>query len=142
MVFALLLVVAFLAVPPVSAKDDAGYTVCPSVFDAPEMIQRLADTIEQGETNRHQFYVESGAECLEVHLNWYSTSESLALTLYAPSWSEIGTYHDNDDGVKDGKIHIDIVPDSSHVDQGIWTFDVYGDRVSSQRTYNLNLYQH
>ncbi|MDK2975104.1 MAG: hypothetical protein PWP08_1475 [Methanofollis sp.] len=142
MIFALLLVVAFLAVPPVSAKDGAGYTVRPSVSDAPEVVQRLADTIAQGETDRHQFYVGSGVAYLEVYLAWHSTSDALALTVYSPSWSCIGTYHDNDDGIEDGNIHIDIVPDSSPVEQGTWTFNVYGEKVSSPRTYSFNLYEH
>lgn len=141
-VFALLLVVAFLAVPPVSAKDSSGYTVRPSASDTPVVIQRLADTIDQGETDRHQFDVGSGVAYLEVYLSWYSTSDALALTVYSPSWSCIGTYHDSDDGTEDGKIHIDIVPDSNYVDQGTWTFDVYGESVSSSRTYSFNLYEH
>ena len=142
MAFVLLLVVAFLAVPPVSATEGDGYTIRPSTSDDPVTTLRLSDTVSQGETNRHQFYVGSGVAYLEVYLNWGSTSDSLALTVYAPSGSKIGTFRDNADGAVNGKIHIDIDPDSGYISQGTWTFDVYGERVSSQRNYTLNLYQH
>jgi len=142
MVFALLLVVAFLAVPPVSAREGDGYTVRPSTSDDPVTTLRLSDTISQGETNRHQFYVGSGVAYLEVYLNWGSISDSLTLTIYTPSGSKIGTFRDNADGTTDGKIHIDIDQDSGNVSQGTWTFDVYGEKVSSQRNYTFNLYQH
>ncbi|MGB4280283.1 MAG: peptidase [Methanoculleus sp.] len=140
MAFALLLVVAFLAVPPVAATEGDGYTVRPSGSDDLVTTLRLSDSIGQGETNRHQFYVGSGVAYLEVYLNWGSTSDSLALTIYAPSGSKIGTFHDNADGVVDGKIHIDIDPDSSYVSQGTWAFDVYGEKVSSERSYTFNVY--
>lgn len=42
----------------------------------------------------------------------------------------------------DGKIHIDIDPDGNYVDRGTWTLDVYGEKVSSERSYTLNLYQY
>lgn len=142
MAFALLLVVAFLAVPPVSAEEGNGYTIRPSASDDPVTTLRLSDTITQGETNRHQFYVGSGVAYLEVYLNWGSASDFLTLTIYAPSGSRIGTFRDNADGAVDGKIHIDIDPDSDYISQGTWAFDVYGERVSSQRNYTLNLYQH
>ncbi|WP_300998812.1 peptidase [Methanoculleus sp.] len=142
MVFALLLVVVFLVVPPVSAKEDVGYTIRPSTSDDPVTTLRLSDTISQGETNRHQFYVGSGVAYLEVYLDWGSASDSLTLTIYAPSGSKTGTFRDNADGEVDGKIHIDIDPDSGYISQGTWTFDVYGERVSSERSYTLNLYPH
>ena len=140
MAFALLLVVSFLAVPPVAATEGDGYTVRPSGSDDLVTTLRPSDSIGQGETNRHQFYVGSGVAYLEVYLNWGSTSDSLALTIYAPSGSKIGTFHDNADGVVDGKIHIDIDPDSSYVSQGTWAFDVYGEKVSSERSYTFNVY--
>ena len=77
-----------------------------------------------------------------MYLNWGSTSDSLALTIYTPSGSTIGTFRDSSDGMTDGKIHIDIDPDGNYVDQGTWTLDVYGEKVSSERSYTLNLYQH
>ena len=141
-VFVLLLAVAFLAVPPVSANEGVGYTVRPSTSDDPVTTLGLSDTVGQGETNRHQFYVGSEVAYLEIYLNWGSTSDSLALTIYAPSGSRIGTFRDSSDGMMDGKIHIDIDPDGNYVDQGTWTLDVYGEKVSSERSYTLNLYQY
>ncbi|MDN5340699.1 MAG: hypothetical protein PWQ30_1808 [Euryarchaeota archaeon] len=102
----------------------------------------LSDTVGQGETNRHQFYVGSEVAYLEIYLNWGSTSDSLALTIYTPSGSKIGTFRDSSDGMMDGKIHIDIDPDGNYVDRGTWTLDVYGEKVSSERSYTLNLYQY
>ena len=140
--FAPLLTVAFLAVPPVSANEGVGYKVRPSVSDDPVTTLGLSDTVGQGETNRHQFYVGSEVAYLEMYLNWGSTSDSLALTIYTPSGSTIGTFRDSSDGMTDGKIHIDIDPDGNYVDQETWTLDVYGEKVSSERSYTLNLYQH
>ena len=144
MAFALLLVVAFLAVPPVSAKEDVGYTICPSASDDPVTTLRLSSSIGQGETNRHQFYIGSGVRYLEVYLDWGPSPnpDSLALTIYTPSWKNLGTLRDISDGQTDDRIHIDINPNGDYVDQGTWTFDVYGEQVSSQRSYTLNVYQH
>lgn len=144
MAFALLLVVAFLAVPPVSATEDTEYTICPSASDDPVTTLRLSDSIGQGETNRHQFNIGSEVKHLEVYLDWGPSPnpDSLALTVYTPSWKNLGMLHDSIDGQTNDRIHIDIVPDSSYVDRGIWTFDVYGEQVSSQRSYTLNIYQH
>ncbi|MGB4623804.1 MAG: hypothetical protein WBH88_09270 [Candidatus Methanoculleus thermohydrogenotrophicum] len=44
MVFVLLLAVAFLAVPPVSANEGVGYTVRTSVSDDPVTTPGLSDT--------------------------------------------------------------------------------------------------
>lgn len=145
------LVVALLAAPivlaeniPAASQDNtSGYKVRPSIGNASGGNPlTVTDSVKQGETKRHQFYVGSGVRWLEVNLDWTSPSDSLTLTIYTPSWVKIGTYHDIDDGVLDGKIHIDIVPNSGYVEPGVWTFDVYGERVATQRTYNLNVYQH
>ena len=140
--FVLLLVVAFLAVLPRVGKG--GCRVHDSSFtsDDPMTTLGLSDTVDEGETNRHQFYVGSEVAYLEMYLNWGSTSDSLALTIYTPSGSTIGTFRDSSDGMMDGKIHIDIDPDGNYVDQETWTLDVYGEKVSSERSYTLNLYQH
>ncbi len=130
-------------IPAVSADNTSGYKVRPSVGNASGGSPlTVTDSVKQGETKRHQFNIGSGVRWLEVNLDWTSSSDSLTLTIYTPSWVKVGTYHDADDGVIDGKIHIDIVPNSGYVQQGVWTFDVYGERVATQRTYNLNVYQH
>ncbi len=150
-IWTVFLVVALLAAPIVSAENipaasqdnTSGYKVRPSIGNASGVSPlTVTDSIKQGETKRHQFNIGSGVRWLEVNLDWTSSSDSLTLTIYTPGWVKVGTYHDADDGVIDGKIHIDIVPNSGYVQQGVWTLDVYGERVVTQRTYNLNVYQH
>ncbi|WP_096205628.1 peptidase [Candidatus Methanoperedens nitratireducens] len=155
-VWTVFLVVALLATPVVSAENTNGYKVRPSIGNASggntsaDAINPLnvitpltvSNSIIQGQTIRHQFNIGSGVRWLEVNLDWISSSDSLALTVYTPGWAKVGTYHDIDDGVIDGKIHIDIIPNSGYVEQGAWTFDVYGERVATQRTYYLDVYQH
>jgi len=102
------LVVALVAAPMVSAKETTGYTMRPSTGNASEVTIMVTDSIMQGETNTHQFYVGNGVNWLEVYHDWKDSSDSLTLTIYTPGWDEIGTFHDIDDGVTDGKIHIDI----------------------------------
>jgi hypothetical protein len=58
--FALLLAVAFLAMPPVSANEGVGYTVRPSASDDPVTTLGLSDTVGQSETDKHQFYLCGG----------------------------------------------------------------------------------
>lgn len=139
---AVFLVVALVAAPIVSAEKTTGYTVRPSTGNASEVTIMVTDSIRQGETNRHQFYVGNGVNWLEVYHDWKDSSDSLTLTIYTPGWGNIGTFHDIDDGVIDGKIHIDIVPDNGYVESGVWTFDVYGEHVATQRTYDINVFQH
>lgn len=142
--FAVLLVLSIIliSVPVVSAKEDCSYSVRPSVHKEPFVSVKLSDTITQSETNRHQMYIGNEVKYFEMYLNWQSDSDSLALTVYTPSWTNIGNFHDSDDGILDGKIHIDIVPNGNYVDQGTWTFDVYGESVSSQRSYTFSIISH
>jgi len=126
----------------VSAQTNSDYTVRPSENKDPIIITKLSDTITQSETNRHQMSVGSQVDYLEIYHNWQSASDSLTLTIYTPSWQKIGTFHDLDDDISDGKIHIDIVPNGNYVEQGTWTFDVYGESVSSTRSYTFNLISH
>lgn len=138
---AIFLVVALLATPTVSAEKIKEYTVLPSIGNATsEVTIAVTGSVVQGQTDRQQFYVGNGVRWLEVNLNWTDSSDSLALTIYTPKWVKIGTYHDIDDGAIDGKIHIGIIPDSGFVESGVWTFDVYGERVATQRRYELNVY--
>lgn len=128
--------------PVLSAKEKTTYTVGPSIYKEPNLATKLVDTISQGETNRHSVSVGSRVNSLEVYLNWYTTSDALSLTIYTPSWTNIGTFYDSDDGQTDGKIHIDISPGGSYVDSGTWSFDVYGYQVSSSRSYQFTVEQH
>lgn len=136
------LILAMISVSIVSANAETGYIVRPSENEDPIIITKLSDTITQSETNRHQMSVGNQVDYLEIYHNWQSTSDSLSLTIYTPSWQKIGTFHDLDDDTLDGKIHIDIVPNGNYVEQGTWTFDVYGESVSSRRSYTFNLISH
>ena len=141
-VCALFLVVALLAAPTVSAEKTKEYTVRPFSGNVSEITISVTDSVEQGETNRHSFYVGNGVNWLEVYHNWRDSSDSLTLTIYTPKGVKIGTFHDIDDGVMDGKIHIGIIPDNGYVESGVWVFDVYGESVATQRTYDLNVFPH
>ncbi|BBL69214.1 hypothetical protein MchiMG62_23950 [Methanoculleus chikugoensis] len=79
-----------------------------------------------------------------MYLDWGPSPnpDSLALTIYTPSWRNLGTLRDIIDGQTNDMIHIDIDPNGDYVDRGTWTFDVYGEQVSSRRSYTLNVYQH
>ncbi|WP_460006798.1 peptidase [Methanogenium cariaci] len=140
-----ILLIAVIFVPTVSAKEnvaykeDAAYSISPSIYKEPNIATKLMDTISQGETNRHSVYVGSGIETLEVYLNWDSASDSLSLTIYTPSGTNIGTLYDNSDGQTDGKIHIDITPGGGYVESGAWSFDVYGEQVASSRSYQFTV---
>ena len=137
-----ILLISVILVPIVSAKEDVAYSISPSIYKEPNVATRLVDTISQDETNRHSFSVGSGVKTIEVYLNWYSTSDSLSLTVYTPSGTNIGTFYDNSDGWTDGKIHIDITPGGGYVESGTWYFDVYGERVASSRSYQFTAEGH
>ena len=138
----LFLVVALLAAPTVSAKKTNEYTVRPSIGNASEITISVTDSVSQGETNRHSFSVGNGVNWLEVLHDWHNSGDSLTLTIYTPKGVNVGTFRDIDDGATDGKIHIGIVPDNGYVESGAWVFDVYGESVATQRTYDLNIFPH
>jgi hypothetical protein len=137
-----ILLISFIFVPTVSAAEDAAYSISPSIYKEPNIATKLIDTISQDETNRHSLSVGSGIKTIEVYLNWYSASDSLSLTVYTPSGTNIGTFYDNSDGWTDGKIHIDITRNGGYVDPGTWFFDVYGEQVASSRSYQFTVENH
>ena len=98
--------------------------------------------ISQGQTRVHTGNVGSGVNFLEVNLNWGDTSDSLTLSIYDPSGSYLGTYHDNSDGSVNGRIHLYIYPSGGYIAPGYWMFKVYGESVSGSQSYTLNLYTH
>ena len=98
--------------------------------------------ISQGQTINHYVSVGSGISWLEVDLNWGDTSDSLALTVYSLSGTNLGTYHDNSDGSVNGRIHIGIYPSQGYIEQGIWRFKVYGESVSGTQSYAFHVYGH
>ena len=79
---------------------------------------------------------------LEVDLNWGDTSDSLTLSIYTPSGSNLGTYRDNYDESVNGMIRLNIDPSQGYVQQGTWSFKVYGESVSGTQSYTFNVYQH
>ncbi len=139
-IVALFMVAALLAVPAVSAKE--GYTVRPSTEETPPISILVYDSIIQGQTKTYTSNVGTGVNYLEVDLNWGDTADSLSLTIYTPGDSSLGTFYDNDDGVIDGRIHLDIVPNQGYVESGPWKFEVYGVSVVGTEDYNFNVYQH
>ena len=161
-VFILCVIIGSMAVPVVSAEkeyavtfdkkdilDTTGkdYIVSPSTensFDTESFIfpQRSTQSISQGQTITHNVNVGSGVNYLEADLNWGDTSDSLTLSVYTPSGSKIGTYRDSSDGSVNGRIHLNIDPSQGYVQQGTWSFKVYGESVSGTQSYTLNVYQH
>ena len=83
--------------------------------------------------------VDSGVNYLEVGLNWGDPSDSLTLSIFTPSGSNLGTYHDS---FGNGMIHININPSQGFVEEGTWKFKVYGESVSGVEDYTFNVYQH
>lgn len=99
--------------------------------------------IEAGTTKYHSSpYLGSEIHWLEVDLRWGVSSNSLALKIYSPSNSILGTYHDNSDGKIDGRIHLSIYPSTGYIEQGKWQFKLYGESVSGTQRYTFNLYGH
>ena len=98
--------------------------------------------ITKGQTIVHSVNVGSGANYLEVDLNWGDKNDALKLSSYTPSASNLGTYRDNSDGSVNGRIHISISPSSGYMQQGTWQFKVYGEKVSGKEDYTFNVYQH
>jgi len=139
-IVALFVVAALLAAPAASAKE--GYTVPPSIEEIPPISILVYDSIIQGQTKTYTSNVGTGVNYLEVDLNWGDTADSLSLTIYTPGGSSLGTFYDNDDGVIDGRIHIDIVPNQGYVESGQWKYEVYGASVIGTEDYNFNVAQH
>lgn len=138
----LFMVAALLAAPVVSAKNTTEYTVRPSSGEIPPVSIQTYDSITQGQSKTYYTNVGTGVNWFEVDLNWGNQANSPSLTIYKPSGSSIGTYYDIDDGVIDGRIHIDIVPSQGYVESGEWKYKVYGVSVVGTEDYNFNVAQH
>lgn len=153
----LCIIIGLMAVPAVSAEEEhaensdtedspasAGieYIVSPWVKNSPgtETISSLRSTqyITQGQTITHNVNVGSGVNYLEVDLDWGDTSDSLTLSIYTPSGSKIGTFHDNDDA----RIRFNIYPPQGYIEQGTWKFKVYGESVSGTEDYTFSVALH
>ena len=83
----------------------------------------ISNSIREGQTMYYYSDVESGANYLEVDLDWGDSTDSLSLTIYAPDGSNTRTYYDADDETVDGRIHLDIVPNQGgYLEPGRWRF--------------------
>ena len=158
----LCIIIGLMAIPAVSAEkeysenlkdkvilDSTGqdYIVSPWIensFDTRNSISPLRSTqsISQGQTITHYMSVGSGVNYLEVDLNWGDTSDSLTLSVYTPSGSKLGTYHDSYDGSTNGRIRLNINPSQGYVQQGTWKFKVYGESVSGTQSYTFGVALH
>lgn len=98
--------------------------------------------LSQTQTLVHCVSIDSTTKFIEVDLNWGEKSDSLALTVYTPSGSNIGTYYDNSDGSINGRTHINICPSTAYVQSGTWKFKVYGASVSGTDKYTFTAYVH
>ena len=86
-------------------------------------------TIVQGQTRSHTIY-RSASHIVE--LNWGNPSNSLKLTIRAPSGQTIGTLSDNSDGISDGRIRVAV-----NANSGMWKYQVTGDIVTGTQTYTI-----
>lgn len=86
-------------------------------------------TIIQGQTRSHSIY-RSASHI--VDLNWGNPSNSLKLTIRAPSGQTIGTLYDNSDGQTDGRIRMSVSAAS-----GMWEYKVIGDIVTGTQSYTI-----
>ncbi|AKB54123.1 hypothetical protein MSBR2_1287 [Methanosarcina barkeri 227] len=123
------------------------YIVSPWIensFDIENSLLSILSTqsISQGQTITHNVNIGSGVNYLEVDLNWGDTSDSLTLSVYTPSGSKLGTYHDSSDGSVNGRIHFSIDPSQGYVQQGTWKFKVYGESVSGTQSYTFGVALH
>jgi len=135
------LIVAALLTPLGAAQGmvagSDGYVITPAAYEGRELLNLLRNdaTIHQGESDRYSHAVQPGTSQMTVDLNWGNTASSLSLTIAAPS-TVVGTFHDADDGVTDGRIHI-TVSRSPCIEAGTWEFLVYGEQVSGEEDYTI-----
>jgi hypothetical protein len=127
-------------------SGDKNYIVSPWIENSSDTENLLSilltQSISQGQTITNNVNVGSGVNSLEVDLNWGDTSDSLALSVYTPSGSKIGTYRDNSDGSVNGRVHFSIDPSQGYVQQGTWQFKTYGESVGGTQSYTFNVYKH
>jgi len=138
-----ILVCAIVLVPGVSAQDvgtSAGYSVAPAgdLYLPAGMSPMTVGTITQGETDWYYYVVSSGTTSIITDLNWGDTSDSLALTIFAPDGT-LGPYYDSSDGVIDGRINLEISR-TTGLAPGTWNFRVYGYHVTGSQSYNFAIY--
>jgi hypothetical protein len=135
------LIVAMVLTPLGAAQNmttgSNGYTITPATDAIKGVVNPLRNdaTISQGEKDWYSHVVPSGTSQLTADLNWGNSANSLALTITSPT-TNIGTFHDADDGAIDGRIHITISK-SPYIESGTWVFLVYGESVSGEEDYTF-----
>ena len=101
---------------------------------------RSTQYITHEQTKNHYMSARSGVDAGSgFELERY---DSLTLTIYTPSGSSLGTYYDNSDGSVNGKDTSQYLPSQGYIEQGTWTFKVYGESVNGTQRYTFNVYQH
>lgn len=138
-----ILVCAIVLISGVSAQDvdnSAGYSVTPAgdLHMPAVMSPMTVGTITQGQSKWYYYVVPSGKTSMITDLNWGDTSDSLALTIYAPDGT-LGPYYDSSDGVIDGRINL-AISRTAGLAPGTWNFLVYGYRVTGSQSYNFVIY--
>ncbi|RXA14732.1 hypothetical protein EQO05_15080 [Methanosarcina sp. MSH10X1] len=108
----------------------------------PLCFQKSINYIKKRQSKIHEVKVDSGANYLEVDLNWGDKNDKLRLITYTPSGSKLETNRDNADGRINGRIHVNILPSKGDMQQGTWQFKIYGEDVSGKEGYSFNVYQH
>jgi hypothetical protein len=138
-----ILVCALVLISGVSAQDvdnNAGYSVTPAKgLVLPSVMSPMtAGSITQGQSKWYYYVVPSGKTSMITDLNWGDTSDSLALTIYAPDGT-LGPYYDSSDGVIDGRINL-AISRTTGLAPGTWNFLVYGYHVTGSQSYNFVIY--
>ncbi len=114
-------------------KTENRFGVCPG-----KLIKHLIATVREGRSRQN-----TGSLCSAALRNGGEQGVFRYTQPVLPiPCSTTGTLRGSADECGNGNIHGEIVSDGGYADQGTWTFDVYGERVSSQRTYSLIHYQH
>lgn len=138
-----LLVCAVVLISGVSAQNvdkNAGYSVTPvgNLVLPQTMHPMTAGTITQGQSNWYYYVISSGKTSMITDLNWGDTSDSIALTIFAPDGT-LGPYYDSSDGVIDGRINL-AISRTTGLAPGTWNFLVYGYHVTGSQSYNFVIY--
>jgi len=96
----------------------------------------ISGTSRQGQASWHYRSLDKLCTSMEVELSWSNKANSLLLRLYAPDGEVYGPFSDADDGAIDGSIHL-VVSNPDGLPQGMWYFEVYGDKVQGIQSYTI-----
>lgn len=125
--------ISYIVLPPGEILPDS---------DDPLISSQSTGSVTKGQLRYSYLTLGSNVNSLEMDLNWRSTSNSLSLKIMDPRGSNVGTYLDSADGIKDGRIHLIIRSSSGYLVPGKWTFTIKGESVSGTLRYTFDLYTH